>query len=252
MRVEEACRFLVLLTLGQATLGALSSPVAADEGLGLGPMVWDDFGSAEYKGQLDPAWQASAPSSSPPVAPASRMFGGIDLGVPIMLDVNHDLVRPGVNLHAQGGLDLGYVAFFLHGGWRWVPIDFDRAADNGHPEYSGEGRDPLKNPYFGLGVRGQIPNRTRLLPYASASFDFNWWHFQETEVACGGYYYWWCADYEVYHFTPGFSGRVGTAIYLKQGVYVDLGMAVSMSFEGDFFAKNQMWLEPFAGLLFRR
>jgi hypothetical protein len=35
-------------------------------------------------------------------------------------------------------------------------------------------------------------------------------------------------------------------------VYVDLGMKVMMSFEGDFFEDNQMLLEPFAGLLFRR
>ena len=173
-------------------------------------------------------------------------------GVPLLLDVNHDLIRPGVNLHAQGGMDLGYVGFFLHGGFRFVPVDFDRAAENGHPEYAGEGRDPLKNPYFGFGVRAQVPNRSRVMPFASVSFDFNFWNFHESDVVCGGYYYWWCADYDVYRFTPGFTGRAGLAIYLLQGAYVELGMAAAMSFEGDFFTENQSWIEPFLGLLYRR
>ena len=71
-------------------------------------------------------------------------------------------------------------------------------------------------------------------------------------MVCGGYYYWWCADYDVYRFTPGFTGRAGLAIYLLQGAYVELGMAAAMSFEGDFFVENQSWIEPFVGLLYRR
>jgi hypothetical protein len=91
------------------------------------------------------------------------------------------------------------------------------------------------------------------MPYASVSFDFNWWNFKERAAACsGGYYYWWCNDYDVYRFTPGFSGRAGSAIYVTQGFYVDFGLGVSMSFEGDFFDKDQVWLEPYAGMLFRR
>jgi hypothetical protein len=214
--------------------------------------TWDDFSSPGYQSQLDPAWGVSPTGDGPPIVPASRMYGGVDLGVPLMLDVDHDLIRPGVNLHLQGGVDLGYAAFFLHGGWRWIPVDFDRAADSKHPEYEGQGRDPLRNPYFGLGVRGQIPNRSRVMPYASVSFDFNFWNFHETELACGGYYYWWCADYDVYRFTPGFSGRLGLAVHIMQGVYFDFGMGASMSFAGDFFDQNQSWIEPFAGVLMRR
>lgn len=214
--------------------------------------TWDDFSSPSYQSQLDPAWGVSPSGDGQPIVPASRMYGGFDLGVPLMMDVDHDLIRPGANLHVQGGVDLGYAAFFLHGGWRWIPVDFDRAADAKHPEYEGLGRDPLKNPYFGLGVRGQIPNRSRVLPYASVSFDFNFWNFHETEFACTGYYYWWCADYDVYRFTPGFTGRAGLAVYIAQGVYVDFGMGASMSFEGDFFDQNQSWIEPFAGLMTRR
>jgi hypothetical protein len=214
--------------------------------------TWDDFSSPGYQSQLDPAYGVTPGGDGPPVHPASRTFGSIDLGVPLMLDVDHDLIRPGVNLHAQGGLDLGYVAFFVHGGWRWIPVDFDRYAEKGHSQYEGEGRDPLKNPYFGLGVRGQIPNRSRVMPYASVAFDFNFWNFQETDIVCGGFYYWWCADYEVYRFTPGFSGRLGLAVHIAQGLYVDLGMGASMSFEGDFFESNQAWVEPYAGVLMRR
>lgn len=229
-----------------------SSRVAAQGSSG--PVSWDDFNSPEYQSQLDPAYGISPyqSSESAPIKPPGRMYGAFDIGVPIALDVNHELVRPGANLHLQGGLDLGYVGFFLHGGWRFVPIDFDRAAKHGHPEYSGQGRDPMTNPYFGVGIRGQIPNRTRLLPYASVSFDFNWWHFRETDVACGGYYYWWCADYNVYHFTPGFTGRLGLAVHIKQGFYVDFGANLAMSFKGDFFEDSQTWVEPFAGVLFRR
>jgi hypothetical protein len=198
-----------------------------------------------------------APDPVPYEAPAPsrlhlKMFASIDTGVPILLDVDRNLIRPGGNLHLQGGLDIGYVAFFLHSGWRGIPVDFDRAAKHGHPEYEGEGRDPLKNPYFGFGLRGQIPNRSPLLPYLSASFDFNFWNFRESAVACGGgYYYWYCNDYNVYKFTPGFSGRLGTAIDVARGVYLDLGVGMSMSFEGDFFDNNEVWLEPFMGVGYR-
>jgi hypothetical protein len=214
-------------------------------------LAWDDFNSPEYKASLDPAWGVSPHSEGPPVRPPHRAFGAFDLGVPIVMNTDRDLVRPGANLHVTGGLDLGFVAFFLHGGFRAVPLDFDRYAKHGHPAYTGEGRDPLKNPYFGFGVKGQFPNRTRLLPYASVSFDFNFWNFRETEVSCGGYYYWWCDDYNVYRFTPGFTGTLGGAIYVARGFYVDLGLAVAMSFKGDFFDKSQWWLEPQVGVLHR-
>ena len=215
---------------------------------------WPDFDSPSYTSQLDPAWGVQPAGKGPPIRPRNQTFGSFDLGVPILLgdNVDRDLIRPGVNLHVQGGLDLGYVGFFMHGGWRFVPIDFDRAADSAHPQYEGEGRDPLKNPYFGMGVRAQIPNHSRVLPYISGSFDFNWWHFRDEDVYCGGYYYWWCTTYNDYEFTPGFSGRAGLAVYLGDCAYVDVGLNTSMSFEGDFFTKNQVWAEPFLGMTCRR
>jgi hypothetical protein len=84
------------------------------------------------------------------------------------------------------------------------------------------------------------------------SFDFNFWNFNETDVACiGGYYSWWCSSYNVYKFTPGFTGRVGAAIEVRNGLYVDLGVNVSMTFAGDFFESNQTWVEPFLGVMQR-
>jgi hypothetical protein len=209
----------------------------------------DDFQSPAYQSQLDPAWGVTPTTSK--AEPRYSAFASFDVGVPLMLDVDRDLVRPGANLHAQGGLDFNYLSVFLHGGWRWVPVDFDRAADHGANTYGQTGRTPLKNPYFGLGVRAQIPNASIFLPYASMAFDFNFWNFRETAVSCGGYYYWWCSGYDVYRFTPGFSWRVGTGIEVAQSIYIDTGLGISLSFEGQFFDQTHSWLEPYLGLLHR-
>jgi hypothetical protein len=211
--------------------------------------VSEDLESSAYQSELDPAWGVAP--ASPKAEPRYRGFASVDVGVPIMLDVDRDLVRPGANLHAEGGLDFKFLAVFLHGGWRWIPVDFDRAADHGANTYGQTGRTPLKNPYFGLGVRAQFPNASVFLPYASMAFDFNFWNFRETAVSCGGYYYWWCSGYNVYRFTPGFSWRVGTGIEVTKGVYVDAGLGISLSFEGQFFDQNRSWVEPYLGLLHR-
>lgn len=243
-------RAAVGLALAVQALVAVRSADAYDDGWGTGPS-WEESQSWGYgPGEQSPLLIEDP--YTPPLRPPGSMFGSFDLGVPVVLDVDRALIRPGANLHVQGGLDLGYVAIFLHGGWRWIPVDFDRAS-KGKPEYEGEGRDPLKNPYFGLGVRLQVPNRSRLIPYVSAAVDFNWWNFRESSAACsGGYYYWYCNDYNVYRFTPGFSGRVGSLVHVRHGVYVDFGLGVSMSFEGDFFDRNEVWMEPFLGVAYRR
>ena len=213
--------------------------------------AWDDFSSAEYRKGLDPAWGVSPPPGAVPVRPPRSTFGSFSLGVPIAMNVDRDFVRPGATLHAEGGLDLGYVGFFLHGGFRWFPVDFDRAADNGHTEYNGYGRDPLRNPHFGFGVKAQLPNRSRVMPYISTAFDFNFWHMYQTQTVCTGYWYWWCGNYDVYEFSPGFSGKVGSAVHIAGGFYVDIGLDISMSFEGKFFDRNEWWMEPFVGVLHR-
>jgi hypothetical protein len=230
--------------LASMTLAQDDAPAASEE--------WEDFESDSYKSKLDPAWGAST-GKGPEIYPPGMAYGGFDLGVPILLgDVDRDLIRPGADLHIQSGLDLGYVGFFLHGGFRFIPVDFDRAADAQHPDYHGQGRDPLKNPYFGFGIRAQVPNHTLVMPYISGSFDFDFWHFRDTTISCGGYYYWWCVGHDVYEFTPGFSGRAGLAFHLGQCLYVDVGLNVSMSFKGDFFSNNQAWVEPFSGVMCRR
>lgn len=187
-------------------------------------------------------------SEGPP--PVRRtMYGGVDLGVPILHNRENSLVRPGVNFHGQGGIDFGYLAAFLHGGFRWVPVDFDKAEGEEFDDYEDLGREPLKNPYFGFGLRLQFPNQSRLLPYASGSFDFNFWHFYEDELVCAtGAYNWWCTERDVYYFTPGFSGRLGLAIRAKQTFYLDLGVGMSMSFAGAFFPDETSWLEPYIGI----
>jgi hypothetical protein len=202
--------------------------------------------SASAQEELDPAWGESPYAS--PSRLTRHMFGGVDLGVPVILDTDRDLVRPGVNLHVQGGVDFEYIAAFIHGGFRWVPLDFENASDTAHPEYEGIERSPLKNGYFGLGLRLQLPNRSRVLPYVSSSFDFNFWNFHEDELVCTGYYYWWCAEKDVYRFTPGFSGRAGVAVQLRGSLYIDVGAGLSMSFEGDFFDRNEKWVEPYLGI----
>jgi hypothetical protein len=247
MKMHRAAAWLLLGTLLGVQLASADLARAWDD-----PAAWDGTtGWGTETSPFEPRGEVTNPYT-PPLRPPGRMFGSFDLGVPVVLDVDRALIRPGANLHAQGGLDLGYVALFLHGGWRWIPVDFDRASDD-HPEYAGEGRDPLKNPYFGFGVRVQVPNRSRLIPYLSASVDFNWWNFRESDVACaGGYYYWYCNDYNVYTFTPGFSGRLGSLVHVRHGVYADFGLGVSMSLEGDFFDRNEVWFEPFLGIAYRR
>jgi hypothetical protein len=247
MKMHRAAIWLLLGTLLGLPLASAELAHAWDD-----PGAWDGTtGWGTETSPFSPRGEVTNPYT-PPLRPPGRMFGSFDLGVPVVLDVDRSLIRPGANLHAQGGLDLGYVALFLHGGWRWIPVDFDRASDD-HPEYAGEGRDPLKNPYFGFGVRVQVPNRSRVIPYLSASVDFNWWNFRESDVACGGgYYYWYCNDYNVYKFTPGFSGRLGSLVHVRHGVYADFGLGVSMSLEGDFFDRNEVWFEPFIGIAYRR
>lgn len=188
----------------------------------------------------------------PEPRPRFRQFGQFTLGVPIVLDTDRNLIRPGATLYGAGGLEFDWIAVFFDGGFRWVPVDFDRAANAGETQYAGYGREPLKNFFFGPGIRFQIPNLNKVLPYVSGAFDFNFFNFRETAVACGGIYYWWCTAYNVWKFAPGFSGRVGVAVQVKSGVYVDLGAQLSMSFQGNFFPSNVSWVEPFVGITGRR
>ena len=210
------------------------------------PQYAQPYGTYQPPGTVSPV-----PVVPPPTQP--KFYGLMAIGVPIFLDVNHELMRPGANLRFEGGLDLRYVAFFLDFGFRWTPVDFPRyTSASGDTTYAGYGRSPMRSFYFGPGLRIQYPDAGRILPYASVALDLNWWNFWESGVSCGGYYYWYCSSYSVYRFTPGFSGRLGAAIEIGAMTYVDLGFGLSMSFPGSFFDRNEKWIEPYIGFMHRR
>ena len=145
----------------------------------------------------EPAY-APAPPPKPKVSAHRGFQGGFNIGVPIFLDVDKDVVRPGADLHAFGGYDIGYAMFGLDLGAMWTPIDLNKV-----PEAINGGRSPVTRLYFSPEVRVQVPNKSPILPYLAAAFDVNWWRFKETAFLCG---YWYCAQVKVFRFTPGFTG----------------------------------------------
>jgi hypothetical protein len=218
-------------------------------------------------------WDASTPETPttattappPPPAPPDQMIStppppmvfepeqkkGLDIsftwslgiGVPIFLDVPREEVRPGANIFFFGGADFGF--FILGGatGLQWNPVDLNEIVVNG-------GRSPLSRIYLSLPeVRFQIPDLKVVLPYISGSFDMNFWNFVETDIACG---YWYCSSYNVYRFTPGFTGKAGLGFEIKGGVYIDAGFQYSFTGKGKFFTENEWWLAPYFGVLVRR
>lgn len=194
--------------------------------------------------------------TAPPPAPAQPKEGlqvgftwSLGIGVPIILDVPRDIVRPGANIFFFGGADFGFFIIGGATGLQWNPIDFGSGTNIGGFVYSG--RSPLNRFYFSLPeVRFQIPDLKVVLPYISGSFDINFWNFRETTVGCG---YWYCAQYAVYRFTPGFTGRAGMGFQIKDsGVLIDVGFQYSFTGKGDFFEKSGWWLAPYAGVLVRK
>jgi hypothetical protein len=169
---------------------------------------------------------------------------GLSIGVPIVLNVPRDIVRPGANINFFGGADFGWFVIGGDAGLQWNPIDL-----NGVPGVSG-GRHPLTRIYLSLPeVRFQVPDLKVVLPYITGSFDMNFWNFAETQVGCG---YWYCSQYSVYRFTPGFTGKAGLGFHVKGGVYIDAGFQYSFTGKGNFFAQSGWWLAPYVGVLIRR
>jgi hypothetical protein len=178
---------------------------------------------------------------------AHRGFqGGFNIGVPIWLDVDTSVVRPGADLHFFGGYDMGYAMFGIDLGAMWTPIDLNGAP--GVPPGTNPGRNPLTRLYFAPEVRVQVPNESPILPYVAMTFDINWWHFKETGIACN---YWYCTQVNVFRFTPGFTAKVGIAFRIKQGAHIDLGAKYSLSGPGDFFTRREQWFTPYLGFYFR-
>lgn len=194
---------------------------------------------------------APPPATAPPKKGLEVSFTwSLDIGVPIVLDVPRDIVRPGANLFFFGGADFGFFIIGGETGLQWTPIDFG----SGTRLQDGtvlSGRNPLNRFYFSLPeVRFQVPGLKVVLPYVSGSFDINFWNFRETAVACG---WWYCSLVSVYRFTPGFTGRAGLGFNIKEsGVYIDAGFQYSFTGKGDFFAQSGWWLAPYAGVLVRK
>ncbi len=185
----------------------------------------------------------------PPTEKASghRGFqGGFNIGVPIWLDVDRDVVRPGADLHFFGGYDIGYAMFGLDLGAMWTPINLNNAA--GIPVGTDAGRSPVTRLYFSPEVRVQVPNKSPILPYVGVTFDANWWRFRETAIGCN---FWYCTQVKVFRFTPGFTAKAGVAFRMKQGIHIDLGLKYSLSGPGDFFLRREQWVTPYLGILIR-
>jgi hypothetical protein len=131
---------------------------------------------------------------------------GLSIAVPIFLDVPRDIVRPGAAINFFGGADFGFFVIGGDAGLQWNPIDLNGVVA-GNPPISLSGRSPLTRIYLSLPeVRFQVPDLKVVLPYITGSFDMNFWNFRETQVGCG---YWYCSQYSVYRFTPGFTGKAG-------------------------------------------
>ena len=169
--------------------------------------------------------------------------GAFHIGVPLWLNVDRNIVRPGADLNIFGAYDMGYVAFGVGAGVMWTPINFDQV-----PGVTGVGRRPLTRLYLAPELRVQIPNTTPIMPYVGITFDANWWRVAQTDVVCGQFY---CRRVAVFLFTPGFTAKFGLAFRVLQGTYLDLGVKYSYTAPGQFFAQREQWITPYFGMLFR-
>jgi hypothetical protein len=173
-----------------------------------------------------------------------RFQGGAEVGVPIFLDVDRSIVKPGASLAGWGGFDIGWVVFDFALGLQWSPINTNNIPDIVQPS----GREPLIRWHFSPGIRLQVPTIDAVLPYVTGAFDANLWIFEALGSGCGWYY---CRDDGRAQFAPGFTGKAGLGIHLKGRMYLDVGFQYSMSGKGNFFERTQWWVEPFIGFIYR-
>lgn len=174
-----------------------------------------------------------------------RFQGGAEIGVPIFLDVDRDIVRPGVHIAGWGGFDIGWVVFDVGLGLMFNVISTDDIIEAVGMDL---GDQPLIRWHFSPGIRLQVPTLDEVLPYVAGAFDANLWQFEPLGVDCGWYY---CRSDSRFRFAPGFTAKSGVAIRVKGPWFIDIGMKYSMSAPGNFFERTQWWVEPFIGLLFR-
>ena len=215
----------------------LSTSVASAQG------AWSAEPSQTSPYSSHPVEQYPPPSSAEQRATHRGYQGSFNLGVPIWLDADRDVVRPGADLYGFGGLDIGYTVFGLSLGAMWTPINFYNI-----PGLSGTSRSPMTRLYFSPEFRVQVPNNSPILPYIGITFDANWWRVKETEIVCGVYY---CTRRAVFRFTPGMTAKLGLAFKVSSGSYLDIGIKYSLSGSGNFFFRREQWLTPYFGILFR-
>jgi hypothetical protein len=197
----------------------------------------------------------TAVAPSPPAAPyapqppprAIGFISSFNIGVPFLLDTDREVVRPGANLNGRFLFTTRYVGLGVQGGFQWVPIDLD--ASSGTVQRFG--REPMRRGYFGPLLHLQFPTNVGFTPYAQGGFDLNFWNFRESAFVCD---FWYCYSTNVYRFATGVHGRLGARLALgpMTPLYVDLGVELGTSFEGDFFFENQPWVMPFIGLGLQR
>lgn len=200
--------------------------------------------------RLTPVWIALAlcllasSASAQERRVALRFQGGVEVGVPIFFDVDHEIVKPGASFAGWAGFDIGWVVFDFAFGLHWTPIDTNKIPG----VFSRTGLEPLVRLSFSPGVRFQIPIFDAVLPYVAGAFDANLWSFAAVGGTCAWYY---CRNDSLGQFAPGFSGKVGVGIHLKGSMYLDVGFQYSLSGKGNFFERNQHWAEPFIGFIYR-
>jgi hypothetical protein len=193
-----------------------------------------------------------APPPAQPVEPPDKglkvgFSWALQLGVPVFLDVDRDILKAGADVSFFGGADFDWFVVGGAAGVGWNPVDLNGEVVEGIVL---TGRSPLTRLFFSIPeFRVQIPNLEVVLPYVSGAFDINFWNYRETEVECGFYY---CSSVEVYRFTPGFTGRGGVAFQIKNFIYIDTGLRYSFTGKGDFFESSRWFLVPYIGVLVRR
>jgi hypothetical protein len=199
-----------------------------------------------------PEMVETPPPAQPAVPPEEEglkvgFTWALQIGVPIFLDVNRDIARPGADISFFGGADFGFFVIGGAAGIGWNPIDLNGQVVEG---VLLSGRSPLTRLFLSIPeVRFQVPDLKVVLPYISGAFDMNFWNFRETSTGCNYYY---CSNFSVYRFTPGFTGRGGIAFEAKHGIYIDMGLRYSFTGEGNFFMRSHWWLTPYVGVLVRR
>ena len=106
-----------------------------------------------------PVEQTPTPSPAKQQAMHRGYQGAFHIGIPLWLNVDSAVVRPGADLNIFGAYDMGYVAFGVGAGVMWTPINFDQV-----PGVTGAGRRPLTRLYLAPELRVQIPNTTPIMP----------------------------------------------------------------------------------------